>query len=48
MDVEWTPKALKQLKKLDNKPVQARILGATAELARFPEVANVKSLTRLA
>jgi mRNA-degrading endonuclease RelE of RelBE toxin-antitoxin system len=45
MHVEWTPKALKQLKKLGNKPAQARILGGTAELARFPEVANVKSLT---
>jgi mRNA-degrading endonuclease RelE of RelBE toxin-antitoxin system len=45
VDVDWTPRALKQLKKLRDKPVQARILGATAELARFPNVANVKALT---
>jgi mRNA-degrading endonuclease RelE of RelBE toxin-antitoxin system len=45
MDIEWTPKALKQLKKLGNKPAQARILGATADLGRFPDVANVKTLT---
>lgn len=45
MDIEWTPKALKQLKKLGNKPVQARILGAVADLSRFPDVANVKALT---
>lgn len=43
--VSWTPKALKQLKKLGNKPAQARILSATAELTRFPDVANVKALT---
>lgn len=42
--VSWKPKALKQLKKLGNKPAQARILSATAELARFPDVANVKTL----
>ena len=43
--VSWKPKALKQLKKLGSKPAQARILSATAELARFPYVANVKALT---
>lgn len=45
MDIDWTPKALKQLKKLRDKPVQARILTATAELARFPDATNVKALT---
>jgi mRNA-degrading endonuclease RelE of RelBE toxin-antitoxin system len=43
--VTWTPKALKQLKKLNDRHVQARILAATSELAVFPEVANVKALT---
>jgi mRNA interferase RelE/StbE len=45
MDVTWTPKALKQLKKLNNKPTQSRILSATAALERFPDAANVKALT---
>ncbi len=45
MEIVWQPKARKQLKKLGNKPVQARILVATAELAKFPEVANVKHLS---
>lgn len=43
--VTWQPKALKQLKKLGDKAVQARILTATAGLAAFPDVANVKALT---
>jgi mRNA-degrading endonuclease RelE of RelBE toxin-antitoxin system len=45
MKIAWQPKARKQLKKLGNKPIQARILAATAELAKFPEVANVKHLS---
>lgn len=45
MDIEWTPKALKQMKKLGNKPMQARILSATAALGQFPDAANVKALT---
>lgn len=43
--VVWQPKAFKQLKKLGDRNVQARILRATADLAQFPDVAGVKALT---
>jgi mRNA-degrading endonuclease RelE of RelBE toxin-antitoxin system len=42
--VTWQPKARKQLKKLGDRVVQTRILAATATLADFPDVANVKAL----
>lgn len=45
MKIVWQPKARKQIKKLGNNPVQARIFAAIAELAKFPEVANVKHLS---
>lgn len=44
MNVNWTPKALKQLKKLKNRQAQATILGATAGLAMFPNAPNVRAL----
>jgi mRNA interferase RelE/StbE len=43
--VVWQPKAKKQLKKLGDRAAQARILTATAALARFPNVAGVTALT---
>jgi mRNA-degrading endonuclease RelE of RelBE toxin-antitoxin system len=43
--VAWQPRAFKQLKKLGDRNVQARILRATAGLAQFPDVAGVKALT---
>jgi mRNA-degrading endonuclease RelE of RelBE toxin-antitoxin system len=42
--VAWQPKAVKQLKRLGDKAIQGRILAATAGLAEFPEVPNVKAL----
>jgi mRNA-degrading endonuclease RelE of RelBE toxin-antitoxin system len=43
--VVWQPKAFKQLKKLDDRNAQGRILRATASLAQFPDVTGVKALT---
>lgn len=43
--VQWTPKAIKQLKKLGDKPLQATLLAATAALANFPSVPGVLALT---
>lgn len=43
-DVDWQPKALKQLKKLKDPTIQKRIVRAAGELQRFPEVANIKTL----
>lgn len=42
--VVWQPKAVKQIKKLGDRTVQARILEAAAGLAQFPNVAGVKAL----
>lgn len=42
---EATRGALKQLKKLGDKPAQARIPSVTAELARLPDLANIKAPT---
>jgi mRNA interferase RelE/StbE len=42
--VVWQPRAVKQLKRLGDKTIQGRILTATAGLAEFPEVANLKAL----
>ena len=46
MEVTWTPKELKQLKKLNDRKIQGRILKATAGLAGFPDVSSIKPLTR--
>lgn len=43
--VTWKPKALKQLKKLGDKSIQARILAATAGLMAFPAGTGIKALT---
>jgi mRNA interferase RelE/StbE len=43
--VTWQPKAFKQMKRLGDKVTQGRILAATAGLAAFPDVANVKALS---
>ncbi|WP_242475433.1 type II toxin-antitoxin system RelE family toxin, partial [Thiohalocapsa halophila] len=45
MQVEWQPRALKQLKKLGDRGLQSRILRATAGLSAFPDVAGVRQLT---
>ena len=45
MKTVWQPKAIKQLKKLGNKTAQARILAATAELVKFPNVSSVTALS---
>lgn len=42
--IEWTPKALKQLSKLD-RPVNADIRAAVGKLASFPQTPGVKALT---
>ncbi len=44
MNIIWQPKALKQLKKIGDRPIQERILAATRELAKFPACSNVKQL----
>jgi mRNA-degrading endonuclease RelE of RelBE toxin-antitoxin system len=43
--VVWQRKAVKQLKKLGDRNVLARILRATAGLTQFPDVAGVEALT---
>ncbi|WP_295887863.1 type II toxin-antitoxin system RelE/ParE family toxin [uncultured Thiohalocapsa sp.] len=45
MQVEWQPKALKQLKKLGDRGLQSRILRAAAGLSAFPDVPGVRQLT---
>jgi len=41
--INWTPKAIKQLRKLD-KPVQRELYGAVSDLANMPDCRNIKSL----
>jgi mRNA interferase RelE/StbE len=41
MKVIWQPKALKQLKKINDRIVQERILDATKGLADFPSCPNL-------
>ena len=43
--VKWAPKAIKQVKKLGDKPLQTTLFAATAELAKFPAVTGVIALT---
>ncbi|VAW84474.1 hypothetical protein MNBD_GAMMA18-1343 [hydrothermal vent metagenome] len=45
MKVIWQPKAMKQLKKIGDKSVQERLLGAAKSLSSFPDCQNVKRLT---
>lgn len=44
ISVKWQPKASKQLKKLKDQAVIARIVKAVANLAGFPDAANIKIL----
>jgi mRNA-degrading endonuclease RelE of RelBE toxin-antitoxin system len=44
----WTPKAVKQLRKLKNAAAQERIYTEIQTLAEFPKCANVKKLTNAA
>jgi mRNA-degrading endonuclease RelE of RelBE toxin-antitoxin system len=44
MNVIWQPRALKQLKKIGDRSVQERILGATRGLAAYPACPNIKPL----
>jgi len=42
--IEWTTKAVKQLRKMD-RPVQVQIRDDVTTLVDFPDVAGVKKLT---
>lgn len=44
-EVIWQPNALKQLKKIEDRAVQERILTATRGLSNLPSCPNVKRLT---
>jgi mRNA interferase RelE/StbE len=44
MDVIWQPRALKQLKKIEERAIQGRILTASRGLSQFPACSNVKRL----
>lgn len=44
MKVIWQSKAIKQLKKINDRNAQTRILAATRGLADFPTCPNVKPL----
>jgi mRNA interferase RelE/StbE len=43
-EINWSPKAAKQARKLD-RPVRLQILNAVEALAEMPDVPNVKALT---
>ncbi|MBV8048964.1 MAG: type II toxin-antitoxin system RelE/ParE family toxin [Paludibacterium sp.] len=42
--IHWTPKAARQLRKLD-KPAQRDVFEAVSDLANMPECRNIKALT---
>ena len=44
MKVIWQPKALKQLKKIGDRIIQARILDSTRRLAAFSDMGGIKKL----
>ena len=43
-EVQWTPKAIRQLRKIKDRKAQASIRNATRTLTGFPDVAGVKPL----
>ena len=43
-EVQWTPKAIRQLRKIKDRNAQTRIREATRRLAHFPDVPDVKAL----
>lgn len=45
MDVVWQPKATKQLLKIGDRKLRARIVNGVAGLTSFPDCRNVKALT---
>jgi len=45
-EINWKPKALKQLKKLNNPAAQRRIITAVSALTEFPNISgDIKTLT---
>ncbi len=42
--IEWTPKALRQLRKIKNASERNRIYDSVSELKNFPNVPNVKKV----
>jgi mRNA-degrading endonuclease RelE of RelBE toxin-antitoxin system len=44
-EVQWTPRAIRQLRKIKDRETQTRIRKATRKLAEFPDVQGVKPLT---
>ncbi|HBG07466.1 MAG: cytotoxic translational repressor of toxin-antitoxin stability system [Geobacteraceae bacterium GWC2_58_44] len=44
MDVIWQPKAVKQLKKIGDRSIQQRLLGASHGLAEFDSCSNIKPM----
>lgn len=42
--IEWTPKALRQLRKIKDTETRKRIYDAVTELKNFPNVSNVKKV----
>ena len=42
--IEWTPKALRQLRKIKDAGDRNRIYDAVSELQSFPDVSNVKKV----
>lgn len=43
--IEWQPKAARQLRKIGDKALQVRLYDAAQALKDFPACANVKKLT---
>ena len=44
-EVQWTPKAIRQLRKIKDRKAQASIRKAVRKLTNFPEAAGIKPLT---
>ncbi len=44
--IEWLPKAVKQLRKITDKTLREHIYDSTQILKDFPDCANIKKLTK--
>lgn len=44
--IEWQPKAVKQLRKIADKALREQIYDSTQILKEFPDCANIKKLTK--